>query len=106
MSPHGFSVSPFRGGGFQSVAPRNRLMPGVHLGERFGESRLAINVVEVEAVRIRHPARVHLVVLARGDAVDGVAAGPDGDVGASAAVHIDARGFLKEPDPHLKAEIR
>ena len=56
-------------------------------------------------MRIRHPAGIHLVVLARGDAVDFVAAGPDGDVGASAAVDIDARRFFEEPHAHLETEI-
>ena len=95
----------FRGGGFQRVGPGDRAVLGAVLDERLGEAGLAVDVVEIQAVRIRHPARVHLVVLARGDAVDLVAAGPDGDVGAGAAVHVDGRGFLEEPDAHLEAEV-
>ena len=34
-----------------------------------------------------------------------VAAGPDGDVGAGAAIDVDGRGFLEEPDPHLETEV-
>ena len=56
-------------------------------------------------MRIGHPRRVHLVVETRGDAVDLVAAGPDVDVGARAAVDVDRRRFLEEPDAHLEAEI-
>lgn len=43
--------------------------------------------------------------MARGDAVDFVAAGPDGDVGTGAAVDIDAWCFLEEPHAHLETEI-
>ena len=37
--------------------------------------------------------------------MDFVAAGPDGDVGAGAAIDIDARCFLEEPHAHLETEI-
>ena len=60
----------FRGGGFQRLRPADRAVLRAVLGERFGEAGLAVDVVEIQAVGIRHPARVDVVVLARGDAVD------------------------------------
>ena len=54
----------------RASGPAAGLVSVPDLDERFGEAGLAVDVVEIQAVRIRHPARVHLVVLARGDAVD------------------------------------
>ena len=62
-------------------------------------------MVEAKSVTVRHPGRVDLVVFARRDAEDFVAAGPDRGVAAGAAVEIDALGFLEEPNTHLKAEV-
>ena len=73
--------------------------------ERLGEPGVAIDVVEIEAMRIRHPAGIDLVVLTWSDAMDFVFASPNGDVGASAAVDVNGFGFLEEPDAHLEAEI-
>ena len=73
--------------------------------ERLCEPGVAIDVVEIEAMRIRHPAGIDLVVLTWSDAMDFVFASPNGDVGASAAVDVDGFGFLEEPDAHLEAEI-
>ena len=73
--------------------------------DRIAEAEFAIEVVEIQAVAVRHPAGVHEIVLAGSDAVDGVLAAGDQDVRAEAAIHIDALGFLQKPDTHLEAEV-
>ena len=74
-------------------------------GKMLGEAGLAVDIVEIQAVRVGHPGGVHLVVQARSDAVDFIFPGPDRDVGAGAAIHVDARGFFEEPNAHLEAEV-
>ena len=64
-----------------------------------------MNLVEGEAVTVRHPSRVDVVVLTRSDAEDLVASGPNRGVAACAAVHVDGWSFLEEPDAHLEAEV-
>ena len=87
------------------------LLPGglgvlsVFFQKRIREAFVGVEVVEVEPVGVGHPSGVDFVVLAGGDAVDFVAAGPDAGVGAGAAVGVDAFGFLEEPDAHLEAEV-
>jgi len=73
--------------------------------ERFFEAVVAVEVVKIEPVAVRHPARIDEVIFARGDPVDDVLAARDEDVRAGAACDIDALGFLEEPDAHLEAEI-
>ena len=69
------------------------------------EAGIAIDIMEVETVRIRHPAGIDLVVLTWRNAMDFVAAGPDRNVRARAAVDVDALGFFQEPDTHLETEV-
>ena len=94
------------GDGLVCLGPACGLMFSSGIAEEgLGETRVAIDVMEIEAMRIRHPAGIDLVVLTWSDAMDFVFASPNGDVGASAAVDVDGFGFLKEPDAHLEAEI-
>ena len=56
-------------------------------------------------MRVRHPAGVYGIILARGNAVYLVFPCPEGDIGARSAVHVNGLCFLQEPDAHFKAEI-
>ena len=84
-----------RGGGVLAAAA----------GERGGQAEVGVNFVESETMAVGHPSGVDLVVFARSDAEDFVAASPNGGVAAGAAVDVDGRSFLEEPDPHLEAEV-
>ena len=64
-----------------------------------------MKVMKGETMAVWHPSRVDFVVLARSDAEDFVASGPDDRVATGAAVEIDALGFLEEPYAHLEAEV-
>ena len=78
---------------------------GIGLDQRGEQTLRGVDVLVIQAVAVGHPAAVHLVILARGDAVHLALARPDVDVGAGAAVHVDGRRALQEPDAHPEAEI-
>ena len=59
-----------------------------------GEAEVAIEVMKIQAVTVRHPAGVHQIVFAGSDAVNRVLAARNKDIRTHAAVHIDALGFL------------
>lgn len=94
------------GDGLVGLGPACGLMfSGSIAHEWLGESGVAVDVMEIQAMRVWHPAGIDLVVLTRSDAVNFVFASPHRDVGAGAAVDVDGFGFLEEPDAHLEAEI-
>ena len=62
------------------------------------EAAFVADVFKIQAMGIREPDAVHIVVFARGDAIDFVLAGADGDVGAGGAIHVDRFDFLQKPD--------
>ena len=91
----------------QRGIPSSGTLPGTAIRPyKRGEDTLrGVDELVVQARVIGHPATVHLIVLARGDAVDLLTAGPDVDVGTRAAVHINGRRALEEPNAHLEAEV-
>ena len=54
---------------------------------------------------VGHPARVDEVVFARSNAVEDVLTAANENVGAIAAVDVDALGLAEKPDPHAETEI-
>ncbi len=95
-----------RGDRLICLRPGNRLkLTSCIALQWLGEARLVIDVVKIEAMGIRHPAGIDGIVLARGDAMNLIATGPDCDVRARAAIDVDALGFLQEPDAHLETEV-
>src|ERR1051325_5660606 len=85
---------PFRGN--EPIADQNtRLEQPVFRGD----------VIEVEPPVVAHPARVHVIVLARGLPVNHILARADDRVATGRAAGADTFRFLQEPDPHLETEI-
>ena len=59
-----------------------------------------------QAVRIRHPKLIYVVIFARSDPEDFVFTTADQNIATKAVAHVNCLGFLEEPDAHFEAEIR
>ena len=70
------------------------------------QALVGLEVSEIQAAVVAHPAGIDVVVFARRLAIDHVFARADDGVAAGRATRAKAFRLLQKPDAHLEAEIR
>src|SRR5205814_8213621 len=66
---------------------------------------LRFQIFEIQSAVVAHPARVHVIVLARRLPIHDVFAGPDQGVATGRATGANTFRFFQEPDPHFETKI-